>query len=111
MLNVEYVVMGEVLQDMGNLVTVSHNRSSAYQGRDRYHHDKNLRNWSRGEKKYETRATTTTKQHVETQVSISVYNGSGERVYTKSRQSILTENDAYKNALHYLLKRTPIYKR
>ena len=54
---------------------------------------------------------TVTRQHIKTQVSISIYNETGDRIYTKSRESILTESDAYKFALQYLLKRTPLYNR
>lgn len=104
LLHVEYVIMGSVLQDNGNLVT--------HTSGDRTRRESGM-NYGDGDYKRRDNFSQSiiTSQHVQTQVSVSVYNDTGESIYTKSRRSILSEKDAYKNALHYLLKRTPLFKR
>lgn len=108
LLNVEYVIMGSVIQDPGNIVTTENSyntRRQTVERRGRYgdRHRITGRNFHTG--------NTVTRQHIQTQVSVSIYNETGDRIYSKSRQSILTESDAYKFALQYLLKRTPLYNR
>ena len=105
-LHVEYVIMGSVLQDKGAIVTVNHNTA---------HRKKDIDNRGHGDKKVRSRSnvfgSSVTRQHIETNVSLSIYNETGERIYAKSRNSILNDADAYKYAIEYLLKRTPLYKR
>jgi hypothetical protein len=123
LLHVEYVIMGSVLQDKGSIVTTTNQRTTRRQiidhrdRHDRYdRYDRYDRHRRHGNgvqvinRNHNTRSTVT-RQNVETQVSISIYNDKGEKIYSKSRQSILSETDAYKNAIHYLLKRTPLYNR
>jgi hypothetical protein len=120
LLHVEYVIMGSVLQDKGSIVTTTNQHSTRrevveHHGRyDRYEwYDRHGRHESGRavvNRNHNTRSTVT-RQNIETHVSITIYNEEGERIYSKSRQSILSETDAYKNALHYLLKRTPLYNR
>jgi hypothetical protein len=108
LLNVEYVIMGSLIQDPGNIVTTENNfntRRQTIEHRGRYGDRLRVtgRNWHTG--------NSVTRQHIKTQVSISIYNETGDRIYTKSRESILTESDAYRFALQYLLKRTPLFNR
>lgn len=108
LLNVEYVIMGSVIQDPGNIVTIENSYNSHRQTverRGRYGDRPRITGRS-----FHT-GNTVTRQHIKTQVSISIYNETGDRLYTKSRESILTESDAYKFALQYLLKRTPLHNR
>jgi hypothetical protein len=108
LLHVEYVIMGSVIQDQGNIVTTEnrYNVHRQYSNR-RGRYDDRRRVTGRS---FQT-GNTVTRQHIKTQVSVSIYNETGERIYSQSRQSILTETNAYRNALHYLLKRTPLYSR
>jgi hypothetical protein len=104
-LGVEYLIMGNVVQDGTNIRTetnkdasarkTTYNKNEDYERKDRYN----------------VRSSSTTTQHYETEVSLTIFNATGANVYSKSRHSILSDKDAYKNALHYLLKRTPLYKR
>lgn len=113
-LNVEYVIMGSVLQDRGSVVTVTNQRNTRRQTvehYDRYGRYGRHANYVEVVNRNNNNRRSETKQNVETQVSVSIYNEQGEKIYSKSRQSILTEQDAYKNAIQYLLKRTPLYKR
>jgi hypothetical protein len=102
MLHVEYVIIGSVLQDNGTVVTNSIMNKT-----------KKADWWNGGEYKRKENAhqQTVTNQLVETHVTLSIYNEAGEKIYTKSRQSLLSERDAYKNTIHYLLKRTFLYKK
>ena len=108
LLNVEYLIMGSVIQDPGNIVTTENSYNTRRQYVD-YRGRYGDRNRISG-RSFHT-GNTVTRQHIKTQVSISIYNETGNRIYTKSRESILTESDAYKFALQYLLKRTPLYNR
>jgi hypothetical protein len=56
-------------------------------------------------------ASIVSNQQIEIQVSLAVYNETGEKIYSKSRRSMLSEAGAYKNTMHYLLKRIPLYKK
>jgi hypothetical protein len=102
MLHVEYVIIGSVLQDNGTVVTnaiINKTKKGDW--------------WNGGEYKRKENAhqQTVTNQLVETHVTLSIYNEAGEKIYTKSRQSLLSERDAYKNTIQYLLKRTTLYKK
>jgi len=102
LLHTEYVIMGTVLQDNGKQVSnVNSNKT------------KRQNVWNDGDykRRENSQQTMVTSQMVETQVSLSIYNETGEKIYSKSRHSILSDTDAYKNTIHYLLKRTPLYKR
>lgn len=104
-LQVEYIIMGSVLQDMGSVVTVDHNYNNRRQTVEHYGREVKVSHRSN------RHSSSVTRQNIETQVSLSIYNEFGERIYTKSRHSLLSEQDSYKNTIHYLLKRTPLYKR
>lgn len=114
LLHVEYVIMGSVVQDKGSVVTVSSQHTTRRQSVDHYNrYGKRGRHSNHVDviKRNNSNSSTVTRQNVETQVSFAIYNEDGEKIYSKSRQSILSETDAYKNAIHYLLKRTPLYNR
>lgn len=104
-LNVEYLIMGNVMQDRGSIVTVDHSRTDRRR--------KTERDWDgyRTRQRTEGHGTSVTRQQIENQVSLSIYNEAGESIYTKSRHSLISTIDGYKNTLRYLLKRTPLYER
>jgi hypothetical protein len=106
-LQVEFVISGSVLQDNGNVVTVSSNTNTRRQSVDQWYGKRGPKVITRSHNS----GVMVTRQNVETHVSLSIYNETGEKIYTKSRQSILSDADAYKAAMKYLLKRTPLYKR
>lgn len=111
-LGVEYVVFGLVSQEADGLHTFT-NSTQVSRNRNRYdnqHHCHHRHDHDRKIiKHYSTH--TTTRESVNTSVDIIVYNDQGEKVYSKSRRSILTTMDAYRNCMHYLLKRTPLYRK
>lgn len=105
LLHVEYIIMGSVMQDKGKIVTVDHSHT---EGRKRID-----RNWDgyKVKQRMESHGTSVTGQRIENQVSLSIYNNGGENIYSKSRHSLISTIDGYKNTLRYLLKRTPLYER
>jgi hypothetical protein len=101
-LHVEYIIIGSVLQDNSAIVTNATGNKVKKQD-----------DWGNGDYKRREnyQQSVVLSQHVETQVTLSIYNEMGEKIYSKSRHSLLAERDAYKNTIHYILKRTPLYKR
>ena len=97
MLQVEYVLTGMVTQEIAGESTsgVSNRRVSG--------------NWER--KRSVQVQHSHTKQQLSTHIDLDIYNDKGEQIFSKSRRSILSETDAYKYGIHYLLKRSPLYKR
>ncbi|MBL7741601.1 MAG: hypothetical protein JNK14_20450 [Chitinophagaceae bacterium] len=103
-LQVEYVLIGMVSQETEAILTVSNSRRSfnTREYYDRHHHVRNERNSS---------SNTRTSQDVNTTVDLVIYNDKGEKIYSRSRKSLLSNMDTYKAGLQYLLKRTPLYKK
>lgn len=104
-LQVEYVLMGIVTQDFVGEATVIHTNRRDY---DRRH---DHRGRYRETNRRQTTGVSRTTQQLSTNIDLDVYNDKGENIYSKSRRSILSDVDAYKNGIHYLLKRSPLYKR
>jgi len=104
-LQVEYVLMGIVSQDFVGEATVIHTNRRDY---DRRH---DHRGRYRETNRRQTNGYSRTTQQLSTNIDLDVYNDKGENIYSKSRRSILSGVDAYKNGIHYLLKRSPLYKR
>jgi hypothetical protein len=104
-LQVEYVLMGIVTQDFVGEATVSHSNRRDYDRRNDH------RGRYRETERRETNRVSRTTQQLSTNIDLDVYNDKGENIYSKSRRSILSDVDAYKAGIHYLLKRSPLYKR
>ena len=97
LLNVEYVLTGMVTQEIvgESNTSVSNRRVSG--------------NWERRRRVQVEHSNT--RQQLSTHIDLDIYNDKGEQIFSKSRRSILSETDAYKYGIHYLLKRSPLYKR
>lgn len=104
-LHVEYLVTGTVMQDKGSIVTVEHYRTDKRKRNDR--------DWdgNRSRERKESHGSSVTNQQVENQVALTIFNDAGESIYSRSRHSLISSVDGYKNTLRYLLKRTPLYQR
>lgn len=92
-LGVDYVVTGRVSQEYAG--ATNHNRTT----REKY---------GRHERQNNSQSRTT--ELFNTYIELDIYDKEGENIYNKSRKSILYDVDAYKNGLHYLLKRSPLVK-
>jgi hypothetical protein len=105
LLHVEYIIMGTVMQDKGKIVSINHSHTQSRKNADRDWHRYKTR------ERRESHGSTVTGQQIENEVALSIYNNEGERIYNKSRHSLISDADGYKNTLRYLLKRTPLYER
>ncbi|HVG13785.1 MAG TPA: hypothetical protein VM935_02455 [Chitinophagaceae bacterium] len=101
-LGVEYIITGLVNQQVKGLIT-NRNTSQRFSERDY----KDGRRRDEEQRSSQTRSS----QDVSTNIDLSIYNDKGEEIFSRSRESILSDADAYKNAIHYVLKRSPLYKR
>lgn len=95
MLGVNYILTGMVVQEI---------TGTAYANHISERNDDNGKLKERNERGKNTR-------EINTHIDLSVYDNKGEMVYSKSRRSILADVDAYKNGIHYLLKRSPLFKK
>ena len=103
-IHVQYLVTGSVIQEPGSIRTVTHNRSvSERRKREDNHSGSKDRRHSHG--------SSATVQNYHTDVTVTIYDVHGERIFSKSKRSILSDVDAYKAALRYVLKRTPLYSK
>ena len=97
-LKVEYVLIGLVNRESTGLTTYSNTKK-----------EHSHKHWSKHEK--ETKGRTRTMEQWSTTIDLDIYNDRGEKIFSRSRHSFLSTVDAYKNGLHYLLKRCPLHKR
>jgi hypothetical protein len=106
LLNVEFVVFGTVSQESTGMHMVT-NSTQVLSRRHYYRHPHH------GSRRYARHnySQTSSRERINTTVDVTVYNDRGYKVFSKSRRSILTTMDAYRNSLHYLLKRSPLYKK
>jgi len=106
LLRVEYVIMGSVVQGIDNIRTVTNNHNDRKRTTTQQY-DKNIITRDRNNRS----SSTHTEVDMDTEVFLSIYNNTGEKIYGQSRRSMLSEQDAYKATIHYMLKRTSLYKR
>lgn len=104
-LQAEYIVMGSVMQDKGGVTTSGSSYNENRKTVDRRYDDTRVR------ERNASFFSTSTNQQIENHVFLSIYNSDGDKIYSKSRQSLLATMDGYKYAMKYLLKRTPLYNR
>lgn len=56
-------------------------------------------------------ANTYNYENYETTINVDVYNDKGNNMFSQSRKSFFKTQDAYQNALEYVLKRSPLYSK
>lgn len=98
-LGVEYVVAGIVTQ---NKTTQTVQSNTYGQTKEKDDDDKK-------KKTYNSSTYGTATQNYQTSLNLGIYNDKGVTVYSQQRTSFWNTQDAYKNTLEYLLKRTPLY--
>ncbi|WP_276483701.1 hypothetical protein [Paraflavitalea pollutisoli] len=100
-LGVEYVVEGTVTMNKTTQTTYQSNSGSSTRKED----DKD----DKQKKTYNNYSYGTATQNYSTNLNLNIYNDKGTTVYTQDRTSFWNTQDAYKNTLEYLLKRSPLY--
>jgi hypothetical protein len=98
-LGVEYVISGVVNQNK-TTQTVTSNTYGQVKTKD---------DDDKKDKKYNSSTYGTAQQNYQTSLELGIYNDKGVTVYSQQRNSFWNTQDAYKNTLEYLLKRTPLY--
>ena len=98
-LGVEYVISGVVNQNK-TTQTVTSNTYGQVKTKD---------DDDKKDKKYNSSTYGTAQQNYQTSLDLGIYNDKGVTVYSQQRNSFWNTQDAYKNTLEYLLKRTPLY--
>lgn len=104
-LGVEYLIIGNVTQLNGNTTTLTNNSSTA---------ERKIKGGGNGlevKEKNNGSSFSNTSENIQTDVAISIFNDKGEKIFSRSRHSLLSTPEAYKNALYFLLKKTPVYRR
>lgn len=100
-LGVEYVVDGTVLLDKTSQTAVASS----------YSNDKTKGNRNDQKSSGYTSASATNYQNYETTINLNIYNDKGNNMFSQSRKSFFHTQDAYQNALEYVLKRSPLYSK
>jgi hypothetical protein len=101
LLGVEYVIDG--------LVTVD-KKSTSSTGSSQYKSTpSNSGKSSSSTQKASAYSNSTSTENYQSSLTLSIYNDKGTSVFSQERKSFFTTVDAYKSALEYLLKRTPLY--
>lgn len=95
-LEVEYVV--DCMISM-NKTTQTVTQSNTGQVKEKNEKDKKINTYSYG----------TATQNYKTELTLGMYNDKGNTIYSQARSAFWSTQDAYKNALEYLLKRSPLY--
>ncbi|SHL72480.1 hypothetical protein SAMN05444266_104535 [Chitinophaga jiangningensis] len=54
-------------------------------------------------------STATSQQNYQTRLDLKIYNDKSDIIYNQNRQAFWNTEDAYKNVLEYLVKRSPLY--
>ena len=104
-LGVEYILMGSVTEENGSIHSNHHEeiRTRGPNGKSYHYGERRGRETLNG--------SSNTTQEINTTVELGIYNDKGEKIFSRARKSLLADAGTYKVGLHYLLKRTPLYKK
>jgi len=102
-LGVEYIIDGTVTQNRGSQNSYTSDQYNASAKTDS----------KSGKDKASVSGSSSTSitQNYETSISLNIYTDKNNSIFNEDRKSFWTGNDAYKNALQYLLKRCPLYRK
>lgn len=101
-LGVEYIVAGTINM---NKTTQTNSNNSSYNNKDEGNKRKDDKSKSTGS----SYSYSTSTQNYQTSLDFKIYNDKGETVYNQNRKAFWSSGDAYKNALEYVVKRSPLY--
>lgn len=99
MLGTEFLVLSKVVMDVRHNTTVNESTWKKDEKKDNKRTDASYTTVSANENKIYNYV-----------VVLEIYKGN-KKIYNESRKPFLTTEDAWKDALEYMLKRSPIYKR
>lgn len=104
-LGVEYIIQGTITQNKTTATTTQSNSGSI--------DTKNNTGKSGNDRKttVSSSSSSTTYQNYKTSVTLIIFTDKGSSIYSDDHTAFWSTPDAYKNAVKYLLKRTPVYKK
>lgn len=104
-LGVEYIIQGTITQNKGTATTTQSNNGSI--------NTQNNTGKSGNDRKttVSSSSSSSTYQNYKTSVNLAIFKDNGTSVYSDDHTAFWSTADAYKNAIKYLLKRTPVYKK
>lgn len=102
-LGVEYIVQGVITQTKGAASTIQSGSGSA---NTRYGKSGNNTNTS-----IYGSSTTTVTQSYKTNVALNITSDKGATLFNDNHTAFWSSEEAYKNAIRFLLKKTPVYKK
>lgn len=100
-LGAEFIVDGTVVLNKASQTSLASNSYS----------DKSKSNRNEQKSSGYSSTSATNQQNYETTINLSIYNDKGNSMFSQSRKSFFQTQDAYQNALDYVLKRSPIYSK
>lgn len=100
-LGVEYVI--------GGMVTVNKTSQTNYSSQSGS--SKSTNKDKGNERSNYGSAYSTSTQNYNTTLDLKIYNDKGTSIYSQNRQPFWHDQDSYKSALEYLIKRCPLYKK
>lgn len=100
-LGVEFIVDGTVVLNKASQSSLASNTYS----------DKTKGNRNDQKSSGYASASATNYENYETTINLDIYNDKGNNMFSQSRKSFFKTQDAYQNALEYVLKRTPLYSK
>lgn len=100
-LGVEFIVDGTVVLNKASQTSLASNS----------YNDKSKGNRNEQKSSGYSSASATNYENYETTINLDIYNDKGNNMFSQSRKSFFKTQDAYQNALDYVLKRSPIYSK
>jgi hypothetical protein len=100
-LGVEFLVDGRVMLNKASESTIASASNS----------DKTKFNNKEVKSSGYSSSSATNYNNYETTINLDIYNDKGNNMFSQSRKSFFKSQDAYQNALEYVLKRSPLYSK
>ncbi|MDQ6482044.1 hypothetical protein [Dyadobacter sp. LHD-138] len=100
-IGVEFIIDGTVVLNKASQSSLASNSYS----------DKSKGNRNEQKSSGYATASATNYENYETTINLDIYNDKGNNMFSQSRKSFFKTQDAYQNALEYVLKRSPLYSK
>ncbi|MBE9602717.1 hypothetical protein [Pedobacter sp. MC2016-24] len=96
LLGVEYIIQGSLTRSSEETLNTQERKTSEH---------------TEDGKEQRKSVNTKVNKNYDSEILLGIYNVKNEKVYLKSRKSMLDDENSYKNTLVYLLKRCPVYNK
>jgi len=107
LLGVEYVITGAVTQRSNGQISFTNGKTDT--SVEIENEENNTNQKIKANANSEFTSTTSTMTSMISYVDISVYQINGDKIFDQSKRALFQTENAYKSALHFLLKRIPLY--